>query len=269
VDCHDARQQLHEFVDFELDECQRVALRSHLASCEECDDISRQLARLKQLLHAKVRRPSAPTGLVSLIRRRVAASRSPWRSRAFAAAAATLLACTSTAIVLTLIDFGGSRLAHADMVQHCVDEFVRLFDGSAGANPPGASPAVPVAEELALESIRRRTTVRLDSLPEIDGAVFRGSEPCFFNRIPGARLDYRLVDSNARIEYPICVFVFPLEVLESPRDELLALQNGKICRCSSREESTVYSFRSSTHVFNVVTTIDSHTLQDRYRPRLR
>jgi len=278
VDCCQIRQQLNELVDLELDEDERQEWLDHLAGCSECAMIYDELMRMKKLVHAKARRPAAPAGLANLTRQRVARSVSSplYRRKPVAAAAVAALSVTTIAVFLAL-STSTTSLAHPHMVRCCLDEFLRVTAGvtpsipdDTGATRSGA----PIATDVALESIRTRTGVVLDTLPEIDGGTFHRSEPCSFDSadgdpVRGVRLDYRVVDHERKLEYPACIFVFPLECLECPDSVRTMMKNGKVCHCAGKTDKTIYCFRSTQHVYNLVTTLDSSSIEGSRRPRLR
>ena len=78
MNCHDAREQLSEFLDESLGAPERAQVRAHLDGCPEC---RRELERLRATvsLLSRVERPRAPVGFVDRV---MAAARPvPWYRR--------------------------------------------------------------------------------------------------------------------------------------------------------------------------------------------
>jgi anti-sigma factor RsiW len=106
LNCADADNVLHAYVDGELASADREAYESHLRSCETCTQASRLQARFKAAIRGHLPRPALPAGLRSRIETALAAAPSPrrrwpWQAypRAFtvgmAAAAAVVLLVTN------------------------------------------------------------------------------------------------------------------------------------------------------------------------------
>ena len=107
LNCADADNVLHAYVDGELASADREAYESHLRSCETCTQASRLQARFKAAIRGHLPRPALPAGLRSRIETALAAAPSPrrrwpWQAypRAFtvgmAAAAAVVLLVANT-----------------------------------------------------------------------------------------------------------------------------------------------------------------------------
>lgn len=265
--CRTVQDRLSEFVDLELSDEDRNSVHEHLRACADCESAYRQLVYLKKLVHTRARRPAASVDLENLVRRQIAPRYRILRRPFVLASAATLALAATVAAVVIFLSPPVVRLAHAEMVQCCLDEFVQLVDSTKrdDARPPDQAGA---SEEAVCRSIRASTGVELESLPRIDNSELRGASPCSFAGVDGVRLDYRLIDDTKRVEHPLCIFIFSLDRLDCPKGLLMRIKDGKSCVCVTTGDNTVYCFRSSKHVYNLVTALDSKTLTESHRPRL-
>ena len=277
--CKTVQDRLSEFVDLELNHEERSSVHEHLTTCADCESTYRHLVQLKKLVHTRVSRPEARAELGNLIRRRIAPEYRLLRRPFVLASAATLALAATVASVVMFLSPPAVQLAHAEMVRRCLGEFSQVVDpenqGAAGdtstalefsrSSPPGQD---DLPEDVICRSIRALTGVELESLPRIDNSELRGASPCSFEGVSGVRLDYRLIDNVKKVEHPLCVFVFSLNCLDCPEGLLLRIKNGESCVCVTTGDNTVYCFRSSKHVYNVVTDLDSKSLSESHRPRL-
>ncbi len=191
--------------------------------------------------------------------------------------AAAALALFATALVPIALWVGGGsvaygQLSHHDMVRSCFAEFVRLieFKKRGGIEEdPNSETSQEEHRRRALAIANASLTPGLDRLPDVPDSEIRGCVACELDDVSGVRVDYRIVDHENLVEYPLCISVFPLRCLTCSDGLLAKLEEGEDCSCLEGVDDTIYCFRSDEHVFNVVKTIDIETLETRYRPVLR
>ncbi|MEE8141793.1 MAG: zf-HC2 domain-containing protein [Planctomycetota bacterium] len=100
MNCSEARERLHEWVDGELSETSSAeSLREHLRSCPKCEELGESIRRMKHLVQIKYKRVPPPPALEGRVREAIAtetlatgADPFSWvRSRTSLAAAAAIL----------------------------------------------------------------------------------------------------------------------------------------------------------------------------------
>jgi hypothetical protein len=273
VDCERTRQMLHDFVDLELPEGDRRLLSEHLESCERCRGFHGSLAALKNLLHAKARRPLPSPELPRTILRALPAGgglpRSARGPLAWLAAAGGVAAVTLAVFMVTGVP---RRLAHADVMRECLDGFIRLLQEapSAAAELPALAGA---SIQRILADVQASTGLALEpqDLPLIPCATYVRSSPCTIRGLKGARLDFRCQRDGAETcdAVLICVFILPLQKVKIPDALLRKLAEDGYCfRCVESPGPTVFCMRSEKYLYNVVTSLDEEQILSRYRPKL-
>jgi hypothetical protein len=104
MECEDVRKRLKAFIDDDLEDPERTAVRDHLEGCRECSRAARQLGRLGEVLHAwKAANP--PEGLSDRLKARLKSRESWWRTvltPAFAGKAALRFAEVASVVLVTL-----------------------------------------------------------------------------------------------------------------------------------------------------------------------
>jgi hypothetical protein len=111
MECEDIRERIKAFIDNDLEEPERAAVRDHLAGCRDCARAARQLGRLPVVLQAwKGQEP--PADLYERLKAGLE-SRSFWRRRvsipAFAGRAALRFAEVAAVALITLAVSGYFR----------------------------------------------------------------------------------------------------------------------------------------------------------------
>lgn len=111
MECEDVRQRLKAFIDNDLGDAERTAVRDHLEVCGDCARAARQLEKLPGVLQAwKVENP--PRDLYDRLKARLD-SRDPWWRKlltpAFLGKAALRLAAAAGVVLVTLAVSGHFR----------------------------------------------------------------------------------------------------------------------------------------------------------------
>ena len=111
MECEDIRKQLKAFVDNDLEDPERAAVREHLDGCQDCSRAARQLGKLTGALQAW-KAADLPAGLYERLQAGLRSRRSWWRKAltpAFAWRAALRFAEAAAIVAITLAASGRFR----------------------------------------------------------------------------------------------------------------------------------------------------------------
>jgi hypothetical protein len=111
MECEDIRERLKVFIDNDLEDPERAAVREHLDGCRDCSRAARQLDKLPGALQAW-KAADLPTGLYGRLQAGLEPRRSSWRKAltpAFAWRAALRFAEAAAIVVITLAVSGRFR----------------------------------------------------------------------------------------------------------------------------------------------------------------
>jgi anti-sigma factor (TIGR02949 family) len=118
MECKEARARLDAYVDGEMAEAERAALRDHLAGCSDCAPGAAALQRLREEIRREAPIYRAPEALRSRIRfalRREAAASAPMAARA-----PGWLAYAASILLAVAVGSGGTFLALSERQQEGV-----------------------------------------------------------------------------------------------------------------------------------------------------
>jgi anti-sigma factor RsiW len=229
MDCMSIRDQMHAYLDQELDLPGVVAIDRHLASCPECKAIFVQMSELQSGLRKHAVRYSAPNGLAERIRARIAASgagtraetpapaqRSPWFRHWFQLGAAVAAA--------TVMTWTTATLYYAPVQDELISE--QVFAAHARSVLTDRLSDVASSDQ---HTVKPWLSSRLDFSPpvaDLAGAGFPlvGGRVDYVNSRPVAALVYR------HRQHWIDLFVWPDAKSSRPSPEALAKNGFNVLR---------------------------------------
>ncbi len=239
-ECPQVREQLHDWVDRELDHEPAARVAHHLEACMGCAEIARSIQSLKLLVRAKAGNVPLPVGLETRVRESVALEstrkprarvlRIPIPSARWVAAAAVLVIGASLSVPIL---FPGDL--HAQVTEQALYSHMR----SIGQEDTPRFQCM--SREEAEDSLREQLRLAV-SLPEfpIDRACVKGVSVEDFGGKKVGKVFYTLDGEE------FSLFVVPG-----------SMRGGtSLCCCHSGQRLHVYCTNEGSYCFTFVTTID-------------
>jgi anti-sigma factor RsiW len=123
LNCADADNVLHAYVDGELAGADREAYESHLRSCQTCTQASRLQARFKAAIRGHLPRPALPAGLRSRIETALAAAPSPRRRWPWQAYPRAFTVGMAAAAAVVLLVANMQRTTRSPVLEQAISTF--------------------------------------------------------------------------------------------------------------------------------------------------
>jgi anti-sigma factor RsiW len=123
LNCADADNVLHAYVDGELAGADREAYESHLSSCQACTQASRLQARFKAAIRGHLPRPALPAGLRSRIETALAAAPSPRRRWPWQAYPRAFTVGMAAAAAVVLLVANMQRTTRSPVLEQAISTF--------------------------------------------------------------------------------------------------------------------------------------------------
>jgi hypothetical protein len=228
----------------------------------------------------KVRRYPAPPGLQNALRRRLAEAAAPagrflvrglLGRRRWVAAAALIVAAAASVVWFAMSPPAGTKLAHAEVVQRCVDYYREQVETGLANRAVVRDAPQPLREEEVeevLECARKVSGLRLDAITSFPNACYLGLSPFEYGGLKGLRLDFQCRQATAPGTGMISVFAFSLSAVQCPGEVLELMSKGYVCHCAGADGKTVFCLRSPDYLFNVVTSLAEDRFRAVHVPRL-
>ena len=273
MDCSEVREKIDQLIDFELPSEERKAVREHIADCVSCRQAQDQAVLLKRMIQLKARRPEAPAGLASGVRRLFIDERRRVRIhnvRRVSVAAAVLLVATGFFFFLSIS--APAKLDHHAAAEGCVESFLRRLGAAESLEQSSVSEDW---QRRLRQEIREEMGVELSTVPVVPNSKLLGWHEEEIGGHKAIRLDFRplpeivLTRLGTASNTLVSVFLLPIDNTDFPPSFLEELARGHRCDGCVRftEQGTVYCLRRDDVYVAAVSNVGASSFVEKLQPR--